>query len=460
MALRQGIAETAEAQLIAALEGRENVVFLAPMGAHGNVAVEAWQVMEQWDLQTDDEDVVHAVRYGVPEGDPEQTQTLANLEDRIETAAGSDDFADDRIENVDELDDYYEEIGAYGDITPDDGETATFTPAQPPPVLTCASGTAVADPGVNRGLVHDCEALLAAKDTLRGTGSLDWSAETAITGWEGVTTSGTPSRVTSLELSSEGLTGSIPAELGRLFELTVLDLSSNALTGDIPSELGLLFNLTEVRLSGNQLTGCIPVALEDVATNDLSSLNLLYCAPPAPEDLSAGTPGEFSIDLSWDATVDDDTITGTSHTVDGLACESSYHFQVSAYGSGTIYAAAWSEPSAVASAATTACVSPVFALGTVSATDPNGDTVTYAITAGNDDGMFAIGASTGTLTVVGELDYDTTTLYTLTVAAQDGVGHADTSTVRVTVRERVPVNRRPFSPKATAPPGPSRRTPR
>ena len=73
----------------------------------------------------------------------------------------------------------------------------------------------------------------------------------------------------------------------------------HSLTGDIPSKLGRLSNLDELRLSGNQLMGCIPLALQDLATNDLSSLNLLYCAP-APENLSAGTPGETSIQLDPD----------------------------------------------------------------------------------------------------------------------------------------------------------------
>ena len=85
--------------------------------------------------------------------------------------------------------------------------------------------------------------------------------------------------MTEVDLSGESLSGTIPADLGTLFELTDLDLSTNSLTGSIPSELGLLSNLEELRLSGNSLTGCIPVALESVATNDLSSLNLLYCAP-------------------------------------------------------------------------------------------------------------------------------------------------------------------------------------
>ena len=163
----------AESTLAEMIGGRESVVFLAPMGAHNAIAIEAWQAVAQWDLQTDDDDVVHAVRYGTPEEDPEYTQTLANLKSRITAAAAADDFADDRIANVSGLSQYYRDIGAYGDITPDDGSTATFTPAQPPAAYTCTNGTAVTDPSDNRGLVHDCEALLEAKDTLRGTATLD-----------------------------------------------------------------------------------------------------------------------------------------------------------------------------------------------------------------------------------------------------------------------------------------------
>ena len=128
-------------------------------------------------------------------------------------------------------------------------------------------------------MVHDCEALLAAKDTLRGTGSLNWATTLALSSWDGVTTSGTPERVTELDLASESLSGTIPASLGNLFELTELDLSNNSLTGSIPDEIGWLHNLDTLRLSGNSLTGCIPLALKDVAINDLSSLNLLYCQP-------------------------------------------------------------------------------------------------------------------------------------------------------------------------------------
>ena len=338
-------------------------------------------------------------------------------------------------------------------------------------VPDCSAGTAVSNPGANPGLVSDCEALLDLRYTLRGTASLNWSVDTAIAGWDGVTTGGTPSRITKLLLPAKSLTGSIPAGLWTLSALTHLDLSSNSLTGDIPAELGLLHNLQSLKLSGNSLTGCIPLALKDVAVNDLSSLNLLYCRPPAPGGLSAGTVGETSVGLSWGAvadagtyrveyrpegpgswTVDDDTLTGTSHTVDGLNCESAYQFLVGAYGSGTTYAAAWSDPSAPFTTSTGACVPPVFvqtsytfsvmedaavdaAVGTVSATDNSGEPVTYAIVGGNADEKFAIDEDSGAITVVGSLSGDAGTTVTLTVEARDEVGEAATVPVAITVTD-------------------------
>ena len=109
-------------------------------------------------------------------------------------------------------------------------------------------------------------------------------------------------------------------------------------------------------------------------TNDLSSLNLLYCRPPAPGNLTAGTPAETGVPLSWDAVanagtyrveyrlatstewhVDVDNATTTRHIVDNLTCGTDYRFRVSALGSGTVYASEWSEASNVLAAATAEC---------------------------------------------------------------------------------------------------------
>ena len=53
-------------------------------------------------------------------------------------------------------------------------------------VPDCSNGTVVPNPSANSGLVTDCINLLAAKDTLRGTATLNWSEDTAISDWDGV----------------------------------------------------------------------------------------------------------------------------------------------------------------------------------------------------------------------------------------------------------------------------------
>ena len=124
----------------------------------------------------------------------------------------------------------------------------------------CVSGGAVVD-ATNTGLLSDCGMLLAARDTLAGTASLNWSADTPITEWNGVVLGGTHGHVTELDLGALGLNGRIPKELGSLANLRWLFLGQNQLTGEIPPELGGLSNLTGLWLSSNQLTGEIPPEL-------------------------------------------------------------------------------------------------------------------------------------------------------------------------------------------------------
>ena len=71
----------------------------------------------------------------------------------------------------------------------------------------------------------------------------------------------------------------------------------------------------------------------------------------------------------------------------------------------------------------------------VQANDPNGYTLTYAITAGNEDGKFAIDGSTGAITVAGALDYETTPTYFLDVQANNGNGGTATITLKISVTD-------------------------
>ena len=130
----------------------------------------------------------------------------------------------------------------YGDVT-----LALSVP--PPP--SCADAS----------LAADCAVLLAARDALAGDGALNWSADVPVTEWDGVSVSGTPRRVTGLDLRNRGLTGSIPLELGSL-----------------PP------TLATVSLAGNALTGCVPERLRLTENNDLEQLmaerRIWYCPVP------------------------------------------------------------------------------------------------------------------------------------------------------------------------------------
>ena len=145
--------------------------------------------------------------------------------------------------------------------------TAVSTPSP----ADCNTGGAVPDAAHNPGLVSDCEILLAVRDTLRGTGTLNWAASTPIADWKGTTVGGTPTQVTALFLASSGLNGEIPAELGNLATLELLALGGNQLSGRIPAELGNLANLRDLSLSFNNLSGEIPAGL-----GNLSELTVLW----------------------------------------------------------------------------------------------------------------------------------------------------------------------------------------
>ena len=99
----------------------------------------------------------------------------------------------------------------------------------------------------------------------------NWLCEAPLDQWAGVTTDEN-GRVTGLDLHYNGLSGSIPPELGNLSSLQSLDLSDNDLSGSIPPELGNLDSLQSLNLSYNDLSGPIPPELGNL--KNLQYLNL------------------------------------------------------------------------------------------------------------------------------------------------------------------------------------------
>lgn len=80
--------------------------------------------------------------------------------------------------------------------------------------------------------------------------------------------------LTHLDLSGNGLSGTLPSSLGSLTALAYKDLSSNALSGSPPAQLGSLTALTTMRLSANVLSGPVPASWSSLTA--LSYLQLLH----------------------------------------------------------------------------------------------------------------------------------------------------------------------------------------
>ena len=136
--------------------------------------------------------------------------------------------------------------------------------------------------------------------------------------WYGVTCSS--GFVNTISLASNSLSGSIPAELGNLTNLTTLYLYGNSLSGSIPSELGNLTNLTILDLNSNSLSGPKPTWLNSFTISD-SAFNVSPAATISggsrtisDTDNAAGE----SVSFTATATDSDGTIATTQWLIDGV----------------------------------------------------------------------------------------------------------------------------------------------
>ena len=150
--------------------------------------------------------------------------------------------------------------------------------------------------------VSEREALGALYEALGGsmwTHSENWLTNAPLEEWYGVEVD-SQGRVIGLRMAAwvdtedggrekigNGLSGSIPLELGSLAHLRVLDLSHNQLEGPIPLQLGSLSSLTSLDLSHNQLEGPIPVELGALARLRGLFLQWNQLTGPIPPELGA-----------------------------------------------------------------------------------------------------------------------------------------------------------------------------
>lgn len=105
---------------------------------------------------------------------------------------------------------------------------------------------------------------------------ITWELSAPVSTWHGVGLQN--GRVVSLELSDNGLKGTLPESLGGLRYLRKLDLSRNSIRGKVPKSVFRLRRLTVLNLRKNSLSGELPsivgrlkiLTFLDMSDNDLS----------------------------------------------------------------------------------------------------------------------------------------------------------------------------------------------
>ncbi|KAL6842194.1 hypothetical protein ACP4OV_028173 [Aristida adscensionis] len=115
-----------------------------------------------------------------------------------------------------------------------------------------------------------------------------WNGSTPLCRWTGVFCGNLkhPQRVTALDLTGQGLIGTISPSLGNLTFLQLLNLSRNSLTSKIPSSLGRLRQLQILQLMNNSIQGTIP--------NELSNCSSLIAILIARNQLEGEIPAQIA----------------------------------------------------------------------------------------------------------------------------------------------------------------------
>jgi len=147
-------------------------------------------------------------------------------------------------------------------------------------------------------LLTECEALVDLYESTNGAGWTNndgWLSSTSVNNWYGIEVSnnfiisidlhynklsgilpaslGQLSRLQTLELWNNQLTGTNLEILSQLISIKYLDLSACKLSGEIHDSIGQLTNLDYLSLSQNQLSGSIPESISQLS--NLKKLRLV-----------------------------------------------------------------------------------------------------------------------------------------------------------------------------------------
>ncbi|EAY80119.1 hypothetical protein OsI_35291 [Oryza sativa Indica Group] len=151
---------------------------------------------------------------------------------------------------------------------------------------------------------------------------MSWNDSNHVCSWEGVKCRvKAPHRVISLDLSGQGLVGSISPSLGNLTFLRYINLQENLIAGQIPLSLGHLHHLKDLYLSNNTLQGQIP-DFANCSNLRTLSLNGNHLLGQVPTDARL-PPNLYSLRISYNklsGTIPPSLFNITTLTKLGIGC--------------------------------------------------------------------------------------------------------------------------------------------
>ena len=219
--------------------------------------------------------------------------------------------------------------------------------------------------------------------------------------------------------------------------------------------IGVTINVTDV----NEKPATPGAPTVTATSNTTTSLDVSWTAPGLNGGPAlTGYEVRYRISGSWiDWT---HSGTGTSATITGLTASTTYDVQVralngetpsdwSSTGTGSTGTPANNAPEFSDGASTARSVAENTAASSnvgsaVTATDADGDTLTYSL-GGTDAASFSIVGASGQIQTSAALDYEQKTSYSVTVSVADGEGGTDTIGVTISVTD---VNEKPATPGA------------